>query len=77
VISIDPRDPNTFPKRTEVNGRPHSKPAVAVNRSVTRFDNPNTLTGSAALSVEMLMNRSTPHAAAAANTFRVPNTFVL
>ncbi len=52
---------------------PSACPAIcAVSRSAIFFEYPRTLTGSAALSVEMFTNDSAPQAAAASSTVWVP-----
>lgn len=56
----DPLDPRTFPNRTDTKDRLESSGTPAVSCSVSNFDLPRILVGSAALSVEMLTKRVTP-----------------
>ena len=72
----EPRLPRTLPKRTDANLV--NPPACACTIiSATRFDAPRIDIGSAALSVEIRMNRSTPVSTAASTRCLVPMTLDL
>ncbi len=75
VCSTEPRLPSTLPNRTDMYSDP-SRAKSAVSRSAIRLVQPSTEVASAALSVEMLMNRSTPTPRAACSTFSVPHTLL-
>ena len=66
--------PRTFPKRTIENDVPLPTACAWTTSSATRLDAPITLVGFTALSVEIMMKRSTPWASAACARSRVPRT---
>ena len=74
--SMDPREPNTLPKRTEAYRLPVSWAIQAVSFSATRLECPSAVVGLAALSVETLTNTPTSAFRAASSTLRVPSTLV-